>query len=101
MDLLHLRQVDNRRLVDGLPLFRGAQLAIDTTMVSPVRLDVSAQQSAEQPWTKQGGGRSGRTLSWRSSTVPPGWCFGLRGGETMVRRVSAVLGFTSGSQGEV
>ena len=39
MDLLPLRQVDNRRLevvVDGLPLFRGAQLAIDTTMVSPV-----------------------------------------------------------------
>ena len=33
MDLLPLRQVDNRRLevvVDGLPFFRGAQLAIDT-----------------------------------------------------------------------
>ena len=82
MDLLSLRQVDNRRLevvVDGLPLFLGAQLAIDTTMVSPSgatgRLDVSAQQSAEQPWTKQGGGRSGLTPSWRSSTVAPGWWF--------------------------
>ena len=45
MDLLPLRQVDNRRLevvVDGLPLFRGAQLAIDTTMVSPVRSDGTA-----------------------------------------------------------
>ena len=42
MDLLPVRQFDNRRLevvVDGLPLFRGAQLAIDTTMVSPIRRD--------------------------------------------------------------
>ena len=34
------RAVDQRRLevvVDGLPLFHGAQFAIDTTMVSPVR----------------------------------------------------------------
>ena len=35
------------------------------------RLDVSAQQSAEQFWSKQGGGRSGLTPSWRSSTVAP------------------------------
>ena len=43
MDLLSLHQVDNRRLkvvVDGLPLFQGAQLAIDITMVSsPERRD--------------------------------------------------------------
>ena len=39
------------------------------------RLDVSAQQSAEQPWTKREGGRSGLTPSWRSSTVVPGWWF--------------------------
>ena len=35
-------QADGRRLevvVDGLPLFRGAQLAIDTTLVSPLRGD--------------------------------------------------------------
>ena len=47
MDLLPLRQVDNRRLevvVDGLPLFRGAQLAIVTTMVSPVRSDGTARR---------------------------------------------------------
>ena len=40
MDLLPLHHLDNRRLevvVDDLPLFRGAQLAIDTTMVSAVR----------------------------------------------------------------
>ena len=47
MDLLPLHQVHNRRLevvVDGLPLFRGAQLAIDTTMVSPVRSDGTARR---------------------------------------------------------
>ena len=35
-------QLDDRRLevvADGLPLFHGAQLAIDTTLVSPVRAD--------------------------------------------------------------
>ena len=34
--------MDNRRLevvADGLPLFHGAQLALDTTLVSPVRAD--------------------------------------------------------------
>ena len=47
MDLLPLRQVDNSRLgvvVDGLSLFRGAQLAIDTTMVSPIRRDGTARK---------------------------------------------------------
>ena len=47
MDLLPLRQVENRKLevvVDGLPLFRGAQLAIDTTMVSPVGCDGTARR---------------------------------------------------------
>ena len=34
--------LDNRRpevVVDGLPLFNGAQLAVDTTLVSPIRRD--------------------------------------------------------------
>ena len=38
---------DNRRLevvVDGLPLFHGAQLAVDATMVSPVRRDGTARR---------------------------------------------------------
>ena len=42
LDLPPRGAVDQRRLevvVDGLPLFHGAQLAIDTTMVSPVRGD--------------------------------------------------------------
>ena len=41
MDLAAPR-LDNRRIevvVDGLPLFHGAQLAVDTTLVSPLRLD--------------------------------------------------------------
>ena len=39
---LTIRQAQGRRLevvADGLPLFHGAQLAIDTTLVSPVRSD--------------------------------------------------------------
>ena len=44
---LHTVQADGRRLevvVDGLPLFRGAQLAIDTTLVSPLRGDGQPQR---------------------------------------------------------
>ena len=46
MDLHAFNQLDGRRLevvVDGLPLWNGAQLAIDTTMVSPVRNDGTAR----------------------------------------------------------
>ena len=42
MDLLPQENQDWRRLevvADGLPLFHGAQLAIDTTLVSPVSRD--------------------------------------------------------------
>ena len=48
-DLLPLRQVDNRRLevvVEGLLLFRGAQLAIHTIVVSPVRSDGTARRQS-------------------------------------------------------
>ena len=46
VDLHEFNQVDGRRLevvVDGFPLWNGAQLAIDTTMVSPVRSDGTAR----------------------------------------------------------
>ena len=49
---LHLGVVDRldaRRLdidADGLPLFGGAQLAIDTTLVSPVRQDGTPRRGA-------------------------------------------------------
>ena len=51
MDVLPLHYLDNRRLevvVDGLPLFRGAQLAIDTTMVSAVQSDGTARRRKER-----------------------------------------------------
>ena len=47
LDLPPRAGADNRRLevvADGLSLFHGAQLAIDTTMVSPVRMDGSARR---------------------------------------------------------
>ena len=43
--------LDGRRLevvADGLPLFGGVQLAIDTTLVSPVRADGNARRGAAQ-----------------------------------------------------
>ena len=42
MDLAAPNPLDNRRIevvVDGLPLFHGAQVAVDTTLVSPLRRD--------------------------------------------------------------
>ena len=42
LDILPLDRQDGRKLevvADGLPLFHGAQLAIDTTIVSPLRAD--------------------------------------------------------------
>ena len=43
--------LDNRRLevvVDGLPLFNGAQLAVDTTFVSPIRRDGTPRPRAHE-----------------------------------------------------
>ena len=48
--LLPGARLDNRRLevvADGLPLFNGAQLAIDTTMVSTLRGDGTARRGAQ------------------------------------------------------
>ena len=42
LDLAEFNRFDARRLdvvADGIPLFGGAQLAIDTTMVSPLHRD--------------------------------------------------------------
>ena len=49
LDLEIADRTDARRLevaVDGLPLFGGAQLAIDATIVSPLRGDGSARRGA-------------------------------------------------------
>ena len=42
LDLLPLHRADARRLevvADGLPIFHGAQIAVDTTLVSPLKRD--------------------------------------------------------------
>ena len=47
------KQPDGRRLevvADGLPLFGGVQLAIDTTLVSPLRGNGSAWLGAGDRW---------------------------------------------------
>ena len=49
LDLGAFDQLDGRRLeiiADGLPLWRGAQLAIDTTLVSPIRADEATRRHA-------------------------------------------------------
>ena len=49
MDLADFNALDNRRLevvADGLTLWRGAQLAVDTTLVSPLCRDGSARRRA-------------------------------------------------------
>ena len=49
LDLEHLQGPDGRRLevvADGLPLFGGAQLALDTTLVSALRGDGTARRCA-------------------------------------------------------
>ena len=49
LDLAAFNAMDNRRvevIADGLNLWHGAQLAIDTTLVSPLRGDGSARGRA-------------------------------------------------------
>ena len=51
LDITAPNAMDNRRLevvADGLPLFGGAQLAVDTTMVSPLRGDGSPHRGAAE-----------------------------------------------------
>ena len=49
LGLAEFRRLDGRRIeviADGLTLFQGAQLAIDTTMVSPLRRDGTTRRGA-------------------------------------------------------
>ena len=66
LDIAILGVLDNRRLevvADGLPLFHGAQLAVDTTMVSPLKRDGPAFPRATV---------DGAALAWqrKDSTYP-------------------------------
>ena len=50
LDLLPLGSQDNRRIeiiADGLPLFHGAHLAVDTTMVSALRADGNPRRQSD------------------------------------------------------
>ena len=52
MDLRPPNIIDSRRLevvADGLPLFGGVQLAVDTTLVSPLHCDRTADVSCMLP----------------------------------------------------
>ena len=63
MDLAQHDHADGRRLevvADGLPLFGGSQLAIDTTMVSLLRC---SHQKMVKPWRRPADAKSERTLS--------------------------------------
>ena len=56
LDLLGIPATDQRRIeviAEGLPAFHGAQLAIDTTLVSPVRADGAPHQRCSE---ENGGG---------------------------------------------
>ena len=74
----------HRRLevvVDGLPLFRGPQLAIDT-MVFPVRSDGTARRQC----ATTSGARRRKERTYPELSQPHGRArFGLRGGGTLVR----------------
>ena len=71
LDLVGPDVEDNKRLevvADGLPLFGGAQLAIDTTVVNALRADGTARrrQRPSTEWRQQrpDAGNAGLTPSW-------------------------------------
>ena len=81
LDMALPNVADGRRLevvADGLPLFGGAQLSIDTTLVRPPQ----RRQPDAIPWSKTvphsgelADGRNGRTLNWWAAGLAPGWSF--------------------------
>ena len=92
VDLLPQDHQDGRRLevvADGLPLFHGAQLAIDTTLVSPVGRDgLPHPERMEQPWQPREEGRRGLfQSSLGSSAELDSWCSQVRcAGDGLRRR---------------
>ena len=73
---------DGRRLeviANGLPLFKGAQLAIDTTIVCPVRRDgtPNARTATKDGISleKLGFGKKNAILSSMASVAEPGWSY--------------------------
>ena len=97
MDLAAFDALDNRRLevvADWLTLWRGAQLAIDTTMVSPLRRDGTARPRAAnhdgaalEDARSRKGGHLPRTFWGRRESSPRG---GSRSGREVERGNCAV-----------
>ena len=83
MDLTEPNRLDGRRLevvADGLPLHGGAQLAIDTTMVSPLQRDGTARRGTlltrtGKPWRWRGDGKNEPIRSSPVRAVEPDWSF--------------------------
>ena len=82
LDLLPMNHVDARRLevvADGLPLFHGAQVAVDTTLVSPLRRDgtphVRCAGEDGAALFRPADGKSEHTLSTQGNMEEPGWWF--------------------------
>ena len=72
--------LDNRLLemvADGLPLFHGAQLALDTTMVSLLKRGSACPRKVPLwtalPWRERGRGRKRRVENWQDDSVAPAW----------------------------
>ena len=90
---IRVQDMDLEVVVDGLPLVRGAQLAIDTTMVSAVQSDGTARRqcatTSGAALDKLGGAKSGLTPSWLSYTVELGlWSWVVKWGDAGPRSLA-------------
>ena len=80
LDITAPNALDSRRLevvADGLPLFGGAQLAVDTTMVSPLRGGGSPHRELRSVtvsfWWRPGEERNAHIQSSRHRGAGPDW----------------------------
>ena len=81
LDLLPLQHADVRRLevvADGLPLYHGAQIAVDTTLVSPLRRTAPRTVvvlGKTVPLFKPEGGKNGCIQNSPVHMEEPDWLF--------------------------
>ena len=90
MDLARPDALDNRRLeivADDLPLFLGAQLAVDTTVASVLRRDGAQRPKCanEDGAALVAGAKKQPTPELTSREADKAGCLGLRGWETVAR----------------
>ena len=66
-------------VADGLSLFGGAQLAIDTTLVSALHANGEPPPRMVSPWSRPAAEKRGRTRSlWASAHARVSWCLGWK-----------------------